>query len=70
MKSRSRSVCLRHADFRRGDYAECERGQRQYAQLKSAGNSLVVTSLEPDKPFSEICETLVVNAHGCVCTLQ
>jgi hypothetical protein len=27
---------------------------------------LVVTSMEPDKPFSEICETLVVNAHGCV----
>lgn len=27
---------------------------------------VVVTSLEPDKPFSEICETLVVNAHGCV----
>lgn len=27
---------------------------------------LVVTSMEPNKPFSEICETLVVNAHGCV----
>lgn len=27
---------------------------------------VVVTSLEPDKPFSEICETLVVSAHGCV----
>ncbi len=27
---------------------------------------VVVTSLEPEKPFSEICETLVVNAHGCV----
>ncbi len=27
---------------------------------------VVVTSMEPDKPFSEICETLVVNAHGCV----
>jgi len=27
---------------------------------------VVVTSLEPDKPFSEVCETLVVNAHGCV----
>ena len=27
---------------------------------------VVVTSLEPSKPFSEICETLVVNAHGCV----
>ncbi len=26
---------------------------------------LVVTSLEPDKPFSQICETLMVNAHGC-----
>ncbi len=24
-----------------------------------------VTSLEPDTQFSEICETLVVNAHGC-----
>ncbi len=24
-----------------------------------------VTSLEPDTKFSEICETLVVNAHGC-----
>ena len=27
---------------------------------------VVVTSLEPNKPFSEVCETLVVNAHGCV----
>src|SRR6266404_879971 len=27
---------------------------------------VVITSLEPDKPFSEICETLVVSAHGCV----
>lgn len=27
---------------------------------------VVVTSLEPEKPFSEICETLVVSAHGCV----
>lgn len=24
-----------------------------------------VTSMEPDPQFSEICETLVVNAHGC-----
>src|SRR5271169_4820540 len=24
-----------------------------------------VTSMEPDAQFSEICETLVVNAHGC-----
>jgi hypothetical protein len=27
---------------------------------------VVVTSMEPAKPFSEICETLVVSAHGCV----
>jgi hypothetical protein len=27
---------------------------------------VVVTSLEPNKPFSEVCETLVVSAHGCV----
>jgi hypothetical protein len=27
---------------------------------------LVVTSMEPEKPFSEVCETLIVNAHGCV----
>ncbi len=26
---------------------------------------IAVTSLEPSAPFSEICETLVVNAHGC-----
>ncbi len=26
---------------------------------------LRVTSLEPNAPFSEICETLVVSAHGC-----
>jgi hypothetical protein len=26
---------------------------------------ILVTSLEPDSEFSEICETLVVNAHGC-----
>jgi hypothetical protein len=26
---------------------------------------LAVTSLEPSAPFSEICETLVVSAHGC-----
>ncbi len=24
-----------------------------------------VTSLEPNSPFSEVCQTLVVNAHGC-----
>src|SRR5215467_2771179 len=24
-----------------------------------------VTSLEPDAQFSEMCETIVVNAHGC-----
>ena len=27
---------------------------------------IVVTSLEPAAPFSELCETLVVSAHGCV----
>lgn len=26
---------------------------------------IAVTSLEPNTPFSEICETLVVSAHGC-----
>jgi hypothetical protein len=26
---------------------------------------IAVTSLEPNAPFSEICETLVVSAHGC-----
>src|SRR5216684_1799411 len=26
---------------------------------------IAVTSLEPSTPFSEICETLVVSAHGC-----
>ncbi len=26
---------------------------------------ILVTSLEPDSDFSEVCETLVVNAHGC-----
>ncbi len=26
---------------------------------------ILVTSLEPDTQFSEVCETLVVNAHGC-----
>jgi hypothetical protein len=26
---------------------------------------IAVTSLEPSLPFSEICETLVVSAHGC-----
>jgi hypothetical protein len=26
---------------------------------------ILVTSLEPDARFSEVCETLVVNAHGC-----
>ena len=26
---------------------------------------IAVTSLEPSAPFSEICETLVVSAHGC-----
>ena len=26
---------------------------------------ILVTSLEPDAGFSEVCETLVVNAHGC-----
>ncbi len=26
---------------------------------------ILVTSLEPDADFSEVCETLVVNAHGC-----
>ena len=26
---------------------------------------IAVTSLEPTRPFSEICETLVVSAHGC-----
>jgi len=26
---------------------------------------ILVTSLEPDAKFSEVCETLVVNAHGC-----
>src|ERR1700675_1014408 len=28
-----------------------------------------VTSLEPDAQFSEICETLVVSAHGCALRL-
>ena len=26
---------------------------------------LLVTSLDPSNHFSEVCETLVVNAHGC-----
>src|SRR6201993_3329661 len=26
---------------------------------------VLVTSLEPGAQFSEVCETLVVNAHGC-----
>ena len=26
---------------------------------------ILVTSLEPDSGFSEVCETLVVSAHGC-----
>jgi hypothetical protein len=26
---------------------------------------IAVTSLEPAAPFSEVCETMVVNAHGC-----
>ena len=26
---------------------------------------ILVTSVEPDSHFSEVCETLVVNAHGC-----
>ena len=26
---------------------------------------ILVTSLEPDSAFSEVCETLVVSAHGC-----
>src|SRR2546426_1088746 len=26
---------------------------------------ILVTSLEPGAKFSEVCETLVVNAHGC-----
>jgi hypothetical protein len=26
---------------------------------------ILVTSLEPDSDFSEVCETLVVSAHGC-----
>src|SRR6201993_5576112 len=26
---------------------------------------ILVTSLEPGTRFSEVCETLVVNAHGC-----
>src|ERR1700735_1901968 len=26
---------------------------------------VLVTSLEPGARFSEVCETLVVNAHGC-----
>ena len=26
---------------------------------------ILVTSLEPNSDFSEVCETLVVNAHGC-----
>jgi hypothetical protein len=26
---------------------------------------ILVTSLEPESKFSEVCETLVVNAHGC-----
>lgn len=26
---------------------------------------ILVTSLEPDSDFSEVCETMVVNAHGC-----
>jgi hypothetical protein len=29
---------------------------------------LLVTSLEPDSGFSELCETLVVSAHGCAMT--
>ena len=29
---------------------------------------LLVTSLEPDSGFSEVCETLVVSAHGCAMT--
>ena len=28
-----------------------------------------VTSLEPKTHFSEVCETLVVNAHGCALRL-
>src|SRR5438067_571676 len=26
---------------------------------------ILVTSLEPDSDFSQLCETMVVNAHGC-----
>ena len=26
---------------------------------------ILVTSLEPESGFSEVCETLVVSAHGC-----
>ena len=26
---------------------------------------ILVTSLEPGSRFSEVCETMVVNAHGC-----
>jgi len=26
---------------------------------------ILVTSLQPESDFSEVCETLVVNAHGC-----
>jgi len=26
---------------------------------------LLVTSLDPGNDFSEVCETLVVSAHGC-----
>src|SRR5262249_57942260 len=26
---------------------------------------ILVTSLEPDGNYSEVCETMVVNAHGC-----
>ena len=27
--------------------------------------AIQVTSLEPSTKFSEVCQTLVVNAHGC-----
>lgn len=31
----------------------------------AAAVPILVTSLEPETHFSEVCETLVVNAHGC-----
>lgn len=43
-------------------------GSKQSARRSSrvpVNVPVLVTSLKPDTHFSEICETLVVNAHGC-----